>query len=388
MPESNPEKAPSTRESAKSPAAPSQSLRHLYEEAAQNEEILKRYQGFELRMLSAATLGELLDTLVNVSLEYFTLEAVELWLCDPQQTLDEFLPEEFIDNPRLQLLKRERTLERLYGGDAEKAPAVRLVSTRDMQSLPVFKDRRIGSAAMLPLHRKGRYVGSMHLGARSDQRFTADKSTDFVRHLASIVAVCIENALGQEHLRRLSMLDVLTRVKNRRAFDLALDSELSRASRSGDPMSLLFVDLDHFKAINDTYGHPMGDKVLREVAQVFRDTLRKVDHVCRYGGEEFAMVMPNCNKQMAMDIAERLRLRVSQLRIEIDDENSTPEDTISVTLSMGVCSWTPDRRQNNGEDPSVAKKVAETLISCADHGVYESKAGGRNTIRYVDFASG
>lgn len=353
------------------------SVKQLCEEAAHNEEILRRYQEFELHMLSAGSFEQLLHTLLNTAVEMLRLDAIELWLYDPQDAVLELMPEAFLQHRDLQLLKHARVFERLY----QSAPSVRLASIQTTNPLPVFKGRGLRSAAMLPLRRNGQYVGSIHFGARGDRRFTEDKATDFMAHLASIVAVCIENALSQEHLRRLSMLDMLTRVNNRRGFHLALDREISRAARTNDPLCLLFVDLDHFKVINDTYGHPMGDKVLRVVAQLLRDTLRKVDHVCRYGGEEFALVLPNCSRALAMEIAERLRRRVSQLQIELEDETKKKSDAISVTLSMGVCCWQPDRRVDHTDET----KIARELIARSDQGVYESKANGRNTVCYVNF---
>jgi diguanylate cyclase (GGDEF)-like protein len=200
-------------------------------------------------------------------------------------------------------------------------------------------------------------------------------------HLSSIMAVCIENALSQEHLRRLSILDMLTRVNNRRGFHLLLDREVSRAMRSSDPLCLLFVDLDHFKGVNDSYGHPMGDKVLRVVAQLLRETVRKVDHVCRYGGEEFALILPSCNQSLAVDIAERLRQRVSELQIEMEEESKKITETISVTLSVGVCCWRPDCRIGSHDEATITR----ALIARSDLGVYESKAKGRNRVTCVSF---
>jgi diguanylate cyclase (GGDEF)-like protein len=353
------------------------SIKQLYEEAAQNEQILRRYQQFELQMLSAGSFEQLLHSLLNASVEIFRLDAVELWLLDLQGSLGEVMPEVFLVHPNVQLLKHERTFERLYQG----TPRVRLASIQETNPLPVFKSRGLRSAAMLPLHRKGRFLGSMHFGAKSDQRFTADKSTDFMSHLSSIMAVCIENALSQEHLRRLSILDMLTRVNNRRGFHLLLDREVSRAMRSGDPLCLLFVDLDHFKGVNDSYGHPMGDKVLRVVAQLLRETVRKVDHVCRYGGEEFALILPSCNQSLAVDIAERLRQRVSELQIEMEEESKKITETISVTLSVGVCCWRPDCRIGSHDEATITR----ALIARSDLGVYESKANGRNRVTCVSF---
>jgi diguanylate cyclase (GGDEF)-like protein len=183
------------------------------------------------------------------------------------------------------------------------------------------------------------------------------------------------------------MYDTLTRVKNRRAFHQALDKEISRAARSGDPLSLLFVDIDYFKQVNDTYGHPMGDKVLRAVAQYINEMLRKTDHVCRYGGEEFALILPNCGQQRAMEIAERIRMQIAELVItdRFDDfsQESEAVTEVSVTLSIGVCCWLPIAELDQSGEAEIARK----LVACSDQGVYQSKAAGRNSVHYVPINS-
>ena len=347
----------------------------LFQKATQNEEILRRYQQFELKLLDLSSFEQLLDTLLCNSLDYFHLDSVELLLYDPQGTLASLLSDEYRALPGLKLTQRLADLQSLYNS----RPEVKLVSVGDTP-LPVFKGSGLRSAAMLPLCRQGLLVGSLHFGSRGQQRFTDDKSTDFIAHMASIIAVCLENVVNQERLHRLSMYDMLTQVKNRRAFHRALDEEVSRATRSGDPLSVMFVDLDHFKKINDSYGHPMGDKVLKTVAQLVDTLLRKTDHVCRYGGEEFALVLPNCGQQRALEVAERIRCQVSELRIAEDTEPqspSTPAD-VSVTLSIGVCCWVP-AAELDGIDEA---EVARLLIATSDKGVYQSKAAGRNCVHY------
>lgn len=357
----------------------------LIDKAAQNEQILRRYQQFELKLLDQNGLEPLLDMLLRDSLDYFQLDCVELCLYDPQQTLQELLSQEYLALPSLHLLEDATVINQLYAAQ----PAVRLISTRDALQLPLFDQRLFGqhlfdqrqlrSAALLPLVRQGVLVGSLHFGALGHQRFAEDKSTDFIAHLASIASVCLENAVNQERLHRLSMYDVLTKIKNRRAFHLALDKEVSRASRNGDPLSLLFVDLDFFKQVNDSYGHPMGDKVLREVAHSINELLRKTDHVCRYGGEEFAVILPNCGQQRAMEVAERIRQQIDQLSIENNLALDSGGSHISITLSIGACCWLPmGALSEDGE-----AKIANELIACSDQGVYLSKAAGRNCTHYV-----
>lgn len=355
-----------------------ETVNDLFQKAVQNEEILHRFQQFELKLLGLSTFEQLLDTLLYNSLDHFNLDGAELLLYDPQDTLEVLLNEHCRTLPGLTLTRQISDLQSLYTSQ----PDVRLVSAVD-GDLPVFRSRQMRSAALLPLCRHGVLVGSLHFGARGHQRFTDDKSTDFIHHLASIVAVCLENVVNQERLHRLSMYDVLTQVKNRRAFHRALDEEISRAARSGDPLSMLFVDLDHFKQVNDSYGHPLGDKVLKVVAQQIEGLLRKTDHVCRYGGEEFALVLPNCGQQRALEVAERIRRQVSELVIcEADDTQQNSDGSaqacVSVTLSIGVCCWLPEAELTELSEPDIARR----LIATSDKGVYQSKAAGRNCVHY------
>lgn len=350
----------------------------LYEKALQNEFILRRYQQFELELLDLVNLESLLEALLQDSVDYFQLDSVELWLFDPQNTLTELLPDQLPFPGRLRLLKQTKELDDLYSDEKK----VSLIAKADIKKHLLFPNIEIQSAAMLPLVRHGVLVGSLHFGARGYKRFTADKSTDFIAHLASIVAACFENVVNHERLNRLSLYDVLTQVKNRRAFHQALDEEISRAGRSDDPLSLLFVDLDHFKHINDTYGHPMGDKVLNVVAQFINELLRKTDHVCRYGGEEFALVLPNCGKLLALEIAERIRIQVSELSIENESDVEELGSQVSITLSIGVSCWVPAET----DVVCTEAEMAKILVECSDRGVYQSKSKGRNKVCYVSLA--
>jgi diguanylate cyclase (GGDEF)-like protein len=351
----------------------------LFQKAVQNEQILRRFQQFELKLLDLNGFKDLLETLLTTAVEYFQLDSVELCLYDPQNTLAELLPEAFLARPGLHFCSTSAALEPLY----DKSLGVRLVSVNADEALPVFLGEALRSAALLPLVRQGVLVGSLHFGAKGHQRFTGEKSTDFIGHLASVVAVCLENCVNQERLHRLSMYDMLTQVKNRRAFHQALDNEVSLAARGGNPLSVLFIDLDHFKQVNDTYGHPMGDKVLKEVAQTINDILRKTDHVCRYGGEEFALILPNCGQPRAMKIAEIIRRQISELTIVNDavKDDAVKDDasaTVSVTLSMGVSCWLPLQPTAGLEEG-----IIRALIACSDRGVYLSKAAGRNSVSFV-----
>ena len=160
----------------------------------------------------------------------------------------------------------------------------------------------------------------------------------------------------------LSSCDALTGLANRRQFLAVLAQELDRVLRTGAPMALLLADVDHFKQVNDSFGHLAGDNVLQALAQRVRDTIRPMDSAARYGGEEFAVILPNCLPVHAARVAERIRKSIAETPIALQDGR-----LLSVTLSIGgacVAPW-----QAIG---------IETLFSSADAQLYRAKHAGRN----------
>ncbi|MHB1397790.1 MAG: GGDEF domain-containing response regulator [Trichloromonadaceae bacterium] len=164
-----------------------------------------------------------------------------------------------------------------------------------------------------------------------------------------------------EQLAHMAVTDMLTGLYNRAYFDATIELEAARSRRTGHPVSLLLIDLDHFKRINDTYGHPIGDDVLRTVAAVCRETARQADVVCRYGGEEFAVLLPGASAADALQIAERLRRKIA----DISPDHLPISCPISVSIGI-ACS--------NGRDDLTAKG----LIEEADGALYNCKQNGRN----------
>ena len=161
--------------------------------------------------------------------------------------------------------------------------------------------------------------------------FTAG-DRELFSYLAGQVARSMENVELHETTARRSVTDELTGLSNRRAFDDALAAEVERAKRFGNDLGLVLIDIDDFKRVNDTYGHPQGDVVLREVARVLRESSREVDHPARYGGEELAAVLPGTDLEGAFNRAERVREQIAELRIPRLDGGGT----LTITVSCGV----------------------------------------------------
>ena len=150
--------------------------------------------------------------------------------------------------------------------------------------------------------------------ARMGRPFTAS-DRDLFSYLAGQVARSMENVELHETTARQSVTDDLTGISNRRAFDDVLSREIERSKRFGSDLGLVLIDLDDFKVVNDTYGHPQGDVVLRAVASVLRESSREIDHPARYGGEELAVVLPGTDLEGAFNRAERVREQIAQLQI-------------------------------------------------------------------------
>ncbi len=184
------------------------------------------------------------------------------------------------------------------------------------------------------------------------------------------LAMHLENqslARQQEELLRRATTDPLTGVGNRAAFDARLSLELERSARNGTPVALLMIDVDHFKAFNDTYGHLAGDRVLQNVASLLEDHVRKVDYVARYGGEEFAVIAPDTSAEGLAVLAERLRHSIESVSVTWDG------NPLCITVSIGVSLLT---------EVTDAKTAAPAFIRAADEQLYAAKSNGRNCVSF------
>jgi diguanylate cyclase (GGDEF)-like protein len=195
-------------------------------------------------------------------------------------------------------------------------------------------------------------------GSRIERRVVAT-----TERFAGHAAMAIRNANLLERMQQMAVTDGLTELANRRSFDRSLDRELTRANRTDGRLSVVLLDIDHFKNLNDTHGHVVGDAVLRQVAAALRECGREYDTVARYGGEEFAAVLPGCSSALALQVAERLRRAVEEAATDVD-----------VTASAGVATYPYD-----GVD-------AGSLLQAADEALYASKRSGRNTVRSAEQA--
>jgi diguanylate cyclase (GGDEF)-like protein len=244
-------------------------------------------------------------------------------------------------------------------GTRETSLPLRAPTERKVSLLP-FGAIAIGSATLLSSRWGNRFVPGLSLVL-------------VVIALATLIAVRQYLTQGEmirrqselheanEEVARLASQDPLTRMANRRSFDASLEEELERANRYGRALSVLFIDIDHFKAVNDDYGHSAGDDALKELASVVRDCLRPADLPSRWGGEEFVVLLPETGVVEALRAAERIRASVERHVFSFAGETG-------LTCSIGTSSWPDDAGG------------AQSLLRLADDAVYEAKRGGRNLV--------
>jgi diguanylate cyclase (GGDEF)-like protein len=208
-----------------------------------------------------------------------------------------------------QKLSRLKRGESFAGWVAESGESL-MVENPATDPRAVVRIAELKSLAVVPLRARGQVVGTMGIGSATRIRFPPEQVA-LLQTIGHQVGVAIENARLFAETQRLSITDPLTSLYNRRALDERLHEELRRAQRYHHPLSVIMADLDHFKHYNDTHGHPQGDVILRQVAEVFRAQVRETDFVARYGGEEFVVLLPETTKNLGIEIVERIRAAVA-----------------------------------------------------------------------------
>ncbi|HEY6483070.1 MAG TPA: DUF484 family protein [Steroidobacteraceae bacterium] len=345
-------------------------LNELTEEVARNETLFRKTQDRELDLLRSGSLAQLLERMIHGLRTSYQLDAVTLVLQDPHHEVrhllsaDGFVIEElaevhFVD-ALVTMAPQLNNLQKPWLGPFRAADHELL--------LPGVAHR--GSLALIPLRRNEQLDGVLVFFSVDRFRFTRELASDFLAHMGVVAAICVENAVNRARLVRSGMTDFLTGFHNRRYLHARLCEELARAQRERHPVACLMIDVDHFKRINDQYGHLAGDAVLREVARRIDDEMRLSDTGARFGGDEFAIVLPHGALTDGEKVAGRVLRAVNEQPITIGSRNSE-----RVTLSIGVATACP-----SAEGTRDYKILAERLIAEADAALYRAKSAGRDQI--------
>jgi diguanylate cyclase (GGDEF)-like protein len=327
----------------------------------------KRLRELELltevtRELTASlNLRQVLQTVVDKALEFGDADGVSIFLRDPDTGL--------LTDYRITAAVSERYKSlpppRPKGITAAVAQSGEAAFIDDVTGHPFFADGtypELNAIASLPLKFEGYVIGVMNIGYIRKHPFD-ESAVRLLGALADAAALAVHNAEQHERIRRQAVTDELTGLANRRRFLESVRAEMQRARRYGHPLSLLMVDLDRLKEINDAHGHAAGDAMLRGVANCLRAVVRVTDVPARLGGDEFAVLMPETGREAALLVAERIRSEVEGYRAAADGHD------IASTVSIGLISRDPGHLQD-----------LPSLLHLADDALYKSKTSGRNQV--------
>jgi diguanylate cyclase (GGDEF)-like protein len=238
---------------------------------------------------------------------------------------------------------------------------------------PVLADPEpIASTALaVPLETQSQLVGVLAIYGCADERSFDASDLETILSLARQAGVGIENVLLHEDAKRMSITDGLTGIWNYRYFQMTMQRDIERAMRRPEQLTLMVIDIDHFKQVNDQHGHQRGDAILIELAQRVLDSIRKIDFLARYGGEEFVIILPDTGEEGALTAAEKIRSAVADMPFGGDGDEPVP-----VTVSIGFAV-----HPTHGVTP-------QELLGAADKAMYEAKRRGRNRVLGADDAGG
>jgi diguanylate cyclase (GGDEF)-like protein len=228
--------------------------------------------------------------------------------------------------------------------------------------IPLPEEFDIHSYLGVPIMFQGHVTGLLALYSREASHFkTGD--VRIAELFANQAAIALQNARLFQQMSTAAVTDTLTGLSNRRHFFGQAEKEFERARRYARPLSLIMLDIDNFKAVNDTHGHLIGDQVLRALAAAVGKTIRATDYICRFGGDEFLILMPESNHTQALAMAERLRQKISMEMVVV-----TATGSLTLTISLGVASLKDE------------EETLERLVGRADAAMYEAKAAGRDKV--------
>ncbi len=337
----------------------------LYEEAVARSRELSVSFTIAQSLISTLDLDDVLNRILDVIRSNFGYENCAILLVD-KKTNELYVrassgyPEYVVKNIRLSINKREgitayvaATGKPYYASDVSKTPFYVMVK------------KTIKSEAAVPLIVRGSVIGVLDIESEKLNAFT-DKDMRMFSVFASQAAIAIENARLYNETKELSLTDSLTKIANRRHFDLILENELKRGRGYARYVSLAMIDIDHFKNFNDKYGHQAGDQLLVSIASKLKSTVRDTDLVARYGGEEFVIIFPETANNAAMKVCERVRTAIENNYITFKKYGK-----IGTTVSIGLATY-----------PQSAQ-TAQELIQKADLALYRAKKLGRNRVETI-----
>ena len=312
----------------------------VQERTAKLETYVEKEKRYSEQLMKIQAYDQRLDKLIHQLQKITPFQAQQTFLCTELKKL--------LDPIKLQVTAVDMSQSYIAQADSHLTHYVIYVKDINQQMIPCL---------------------NFHLEDESVRNgFSEPLLDDLIQRILDKVSFTLSSKVMLDALERMSFEDFLTGLKNRRYFDQALEREISLAERHQHPLAMLICDIDHFKQFNDNFGHESGDEALKQVAKVLQEHFRETDIPCRYGGEEFVLIMPQADVDSAMQRGEALRQRIETLNIEGDEQNTLGH----ISISIGLAVW-----PTTTSDP-------KSLLNDADRALYRAKHSGRNRIEIAE----
>lgn len=341
-----------------------------------NQDLLKKLEEKIQALETMAELGkaitstmqpqEVLRVIVKKTTELLPSSVWSVMLLD--ETTNQLKYEILINEPSIDRNKPVEIGDGLHGWAAKYANSI--FSSPELKlteyAVPKHLDHltKNHSWMVVPMKSKNKVLGTIHLQRKiGEKKSFVEEDLKILQTISDYAAIAIENAKNFQQVQQLTIRDDLTHLSNARHLHEILDNEINRSTRYHKPFSMIFMDIDNFKKVNDTYGHVHGSQLLCETAQVIQKHIRIVDHAARYGGDEFVIILPETNKVEAFQIAERIRAAVQENKFLERDKIS-----VRFTASLGVATYPGDAQ------------TKDDLIKMADNAMYNAKKDTKNKV--------
>jgi len=339
-------------------------LNFIIERLRVNEEIAQKFYLVETKILSILNFRDFFDVLLSEIRENFNVSHVWISIIKKSGLSKLISSAGSSDTLKEHLNMIDRTKFKELVGSTTKPILVNSNLKPYFKLFPRGKKYDIKSLAISPISLEGEVVGSLNQADISESRFQPDLDTDFLEHISVKVSICLSNVVAHEKLKFMAYHDPLTSLLNRRVMEDVLKREFTRAIRYKSSLSVVFIDLDDFKSINDTYGHNRGDDLLKHVAKKLIKMCRETDVVARFAGDEFVLILPQTSPENAEILISRLIKDLSKHPLK------RKKITIPVSISYGLAST---------EDKSIKSHLQ--LLKKADQKLYQAKNTKKSTLK-------
>lgn len=333
-------------------------MRHdksLFERVRENEQLSEKFYHVELKILATLNFADFFKTLLSEISEVFDVPFV--WFSLVKGTEVECLLRDRYHNQLDEVVTCvDLALIERFIGDHKEVLRVNENLHHYLPLLPKEQYQAVRSLALAPIFVDGELVGTLNQADGDARRFSPELNPVLLQRLALKLSICMSNVTAHEKLHGLACLDPLTGLFNRRVMDQTLQREFNRAVRYSTPLSVVFIDLDDFKMVNDNYGHGVGDLLLHHLATQMKELSRSSDFVSRFAGDEFVLVLPETDLEKATTLLGRMTQKLCQCPLVVEGTE------LSVSLSYGIASL---------PDPEVISY--EQLLKKADQGLYHHK---------------